>query len=227
MDVFWNYKCQGGASGLFSHKACRAVKNTSLQANVLCVCAGWRGEWGESMSRVQFKFNLTCFFSFSSIRFFFFFFFLSSTYFKFAPYVPFRELRIKTAARHLPAQLTMALTKHSTHRNSGKGGNARNRTFLPCFQEWKWATATMENAAEVLETLKTELPCDLAIPPVDLQTKENHNLESHLYPKVHCRTVGNASNRKLPGQTPGEEDASICPMGGTREAKTGLPVQMT
>jgi len=85
----------------------------------------------------------------------------------------------------------------------------------------------MENAAEVLETLKTELPCDLAIPPVDLQTKENHNLESHLYPKVHCRTMGNASNRKVPGQTPGEEDVPICPMGGTREAKTGLPVQMT
>ena len=56
----------------------------------------------------------------------------------------------------------------------------------------------MENGAEVLETLKTELPCDLAIPPVDLQTKENHNLENHLYLKVHCRTMGNASNRKLP-----------------------------
>ena len=84
----------------------------------------------------------------------------------------------------------------------------------------------MENGAEVLETLKTELPCDLAIPPVDLQTKENHNLENHLYLKVHCRTMGNASNRKLPGQTP-RKDVPICPMGGTRETKTGLPVQMT
>ena len=76
----------------------------------------------------------------------------------------------------------------------------------------------MENGAEVLGTLKAELPCDLAIPPVDLQAKENHNLKSHLYPKVHCRTMGHASNRKLPGQTPGG-DVSICPMAGARETK--------
>ena len=73
----------------------------------------------------------------------------------------------------------------------------------------------MENSEEVLETLKTELPHDLAIPPMDLQAKENHNLKRHLFPKVHCSTMGNESNQKLPGQTPGEEDVSIGTMGGT------------
>ena len=34
------------------------------------------------------------------------------------------------------------------------------------------ATATMENSVQVLETLKTELPHDLEIPPLDLQAKE-------------------------------------------------------
>ena len=57
VDVSWNYKCQSGASGRFSHKACRALKNTSLQA-MSCVCRGmWGGSGGSQCP--EFNLNLT------------------------------------------------------------------------------------------------------------------------------------------------------------------------
>ena len=127
---------------------------------------------------------------------------------------PLRELGNKTAARYFLASVTMAITKQSAHKERRKARACMKHDLLPCFEEWMQATATMENSEEVLETLKTELPHDLAIPPMDLQAKENHNLKRHLFPKVHCSTMGNASNRKLPGQMP-REDVSIGTMGGT------------
>ena len=92
-------------------------------------------------------------------------------------------------------------------RNKWEQEHAWNRSLLPCFEEWIRQQPRWRTVCRFLKTQKTELPHDLGIPPLDLQAKENHNLKRYLFPKVHCSAMGNASNRKLPGQTPGEEDA--------------------
>ena len=85
---------------------------------------------------------------------------------------PFRERGIKTAARYLLSPLTRAITKQSTHKEQVRARACMKQEPPTLFWGMDQATATMENSVQVLETLKTELPHDLEIPPLDLQAKE-------------------------------------------------------
>ena len=97
-----------------------------------------------------------------------------------------RKIQIKATKRYYLSQVRMAIIKKSINNKCWKGCGEKG-TLLQCWWKCKLTQPLWRLVWKFLKTLKTELPCDPAIPLLGIHP-EKIIIKRLTYPNVHCST---------------------------------------